>query len=276
MRLVFALLSVFPLWLLHAIGWALGWATFLGSATYRRRFLENARQAGIPASGWRPAVAGAGKLVAELPRLWLGSPVQVQWSGQEHVDRALADGNGLIVLTPHIGSFEVAAQAYAAHYGVQGHPLTVLFRPPRQRWLRELVVASRVRPGLAAAPTTLGGVKQLVKALKSGHCVALLPDQVPPAGQGVWAPFFGREAYTMTLSAKLAVQTGATVLVAVGRRLSWGRGYIVQVRPLSEKLPADVTQATVQINQTMEAMVLQLPQQYLWGYARYKQPRSGE
>jgi KDO2-lipid IV(A) lauroyltransferase len=60
------------------------------------------------------------------------------------------------------------------------------------------MVAARQRPGLQTAPTNLSGVKQLIKALKKGEAVGLLPDQVPPRGMGVMAPFFGREAYTMT------------------------------------------------------------------------------
>lgn len=274
MPLVFKLLSLLPLWLLHGLGWVLGWLAFLGSGVYRRRFLDNVRLAGIGAAGWRPAVGEAGKLVAELPRLWQGAPVSLQWQGQEHIDEALTQGRGIVFLTPHLGCFEVTAQAYAARYGCAGHPMTVLFRPPRQAWLRDWVVASRARPGLMTAPTTLTGVKQLIKALKQGQSVGLLPDQVPPAGLGVWLPFFGRDAYTMTLSARLALQTGAVVLVAWGERLSWGRGYVVRVAPLETALSGSVEHAALQINRAMEALVLQSPNQYLWGYARYKQPRD--
>ena len=152
--------------------------------------------------------------------------------------------------------------------------MTVLFRPPRQRWLRALVAAARERPGLHTAPTTLAGVKQMIKALKQGESLGLLPDQVPPLGMGAWLPFFGRDAYTMTLSVRLAQQTGATVLVAWGERLSWGRGYRVHVQPLALALPAETTSAAVAINQAMQALILRCPQQYLWGYARYKQPRQ--
>ena len=88
--------------------------------------------------------------------------------------------------------------------------MTAMYRPARQRWLQEVVRTSRDRPGLEAAPANLSGVRHMLRALKAGHCVGLLPDQVPPDGQGVWAPFFGRPAYTMTLAAKLAQQTGAT------------------------------------------------------------------
>jgi Kdo2-lipid IVA lauroyltransferase/acyltransferase len=273
MRLVFKCLSFLPLWLLHALGWLLGWLAFLGSAAYRQRFLENVRQAGIARSDWRKAVGESGKLVAELPRLWLGAAVPVRVDGEAHVARALDAGKGIVFLTPHLGCFEVAAQTYAQRFGQAGQPITVLFRPPRQTWLARWVAVARARPGMATAPTSLAGVKQLIKALRAGQCVGLLPDQVPPQGQGVWLPFFQREAYTMTLSARLAAQGGATVLIAWGERLSWGRGYIVHVQPLSGVLSSDLAQASAQINQAMESLIVQCPSQYLWGYARYKQPR---
>lgn len=274
MTRLFKLLSMLPLWLLHGAGWLLGWLAFLGSPIYRQRFLENALQAGAGRSQWMPAVGAAGKVVSELPRLWFGRPVALHWDGEIHVDHALAAGKGVVFLTPHLGCFEVTAQAYALRYGQTGRPMTVLFRPPRQRWLQQLVASSRARPGLLTAPTTLAGVKQLMKALKQGQCVGLLPDQVPPSGQGLWAPFFGKDAYTMILSARLATQTGATVLLAWGERLPWGRGYRVHVNPLNQELSTELQEAVVQINQAMESLVRKSPGQYLWGYARYKQPRD--
>ena len=251
----------------------MGWCVFVASATYRRRFLAQARQAGLSAAQWRPAVAAAGQLVAELPRLWLGAPVPVQWVGQDHVETALADGRGVVFLTPHLGCFEVAAQAYAARFGA-ARPVTVLFRPPRQPWLRDWVTRARSRPGLLTAATTQAGVRQLLLALKQGHCVGLLPDQVPPEGQGQWLPFFGRPAYTMTLAARLAQQTGACVLMVWGERLPGGDGFRVHVQPLPRPLAADTVQAATQINQSLEGLILSCPGQYLWGYARHKQPRQ--
>lgn len=274
MTLVFKLLSAMPLWLLHGVGILLGWVAFLSSGVYRKRFVDNVALSGVAPSQWLQAVGESGKLVAELPRLWLGRGVPTAWSGQEHIDAALAQGRGIVFLTPHLGCFEVTAQAYAQRYGTCGHPMTVLYRPPRQAWLRRLVEGSRMRPGLDTAPTSLAGVKQLIKALKRGDCVGLLPDQVPPQGQGEWVPFFGRDAYTMTLSARLALQTGAVVLVAWGERLTWGRGYHVHVAPLGVTLASDIPGAMAQINGAMESIVRKLPGQYLWGYARYKQPRQ--
>lgn len=252
----------------------MGWCAFLASAVYRRRFLANAGLAGL---SWRQvsgAVAEGGKLVAELPRLWFGQPVRVIWDGTEHVQDALDKGRGLVFLTPHLGCFEITAQAYAQRFGQTGRPMTVLFRPPRQGWIRDVVAVSRQRPGLQTAPTTLSGVKQMIKALKQGEAVGLLPDQVPPQGMGMMAPFFGHEAYTMTLSVRLVQQTGASVLLAWGERLSWGRGYRVHVQPMVETLPENLSDAVTVINRAMEMLVLRCPQQYLWGYARYKPPRQ--
>lgn len=272
---LFRVLAVLPLPLLHGLGALLGWLTFGLSPTYRRRLLAHARLAGVPLGTTLAAVAEAGKLVTELPRLWLGRPVRVGWEGAAHIEAAQAHGRGVLFLTPHLGCFEITAQAYAQRFGVR-QPMTVLFRPARQPWLRELVAGSRQRPGLQTAPTTLAGVKQLIKALKAGQVVGLLPDQVPPDGQGVWAPFFGRDAYTMTLSARLAHAAQAQVLLAWGERLRWGRGFLVHVRPYDEAawgpLSTDAATAARQINQAMESLVHECPRQYLWSYDRYKSP----
>ena len=274
MTIVFRALSFMPLLVLHAMGAVLGWLAFLSSKTYRQRFMANAAQAGLGLSEILPAVAAAGRLVAELARLWMGQAVSIQWQGEQLVDKALQAGRGIVFLTPHLGCFEITAQAYAKRYAKQGKPMTVLFRPPRKSWLGALVGASRQRPGLHTAPANLAGVKQMLKALKNGECVGVLPDQVPPKHQGLWTPFFGKSAYTMTLSARLAQQTGATILIAWGERQPWGRGYTVHVAPLEAVLSDDLTRATLQINQAMESLIAQCPSQYLWGYDRYKQPRD--
>lgn len=143
MMALFKLLSVLPLGLLHSLGWLLGWLAFLFSSVYRQRFLANAAQAGSAARDWLGAVGHSGKMVAELPRLWLGRPTAVLWDGAEHVEQALECGGGVVFLTPHLGCFEICAQAYAQRFGQIGKPITVLFRPPRQAWLRAVVAGAR-------------------------------------------------------------------------------------------------------------------------------------
>ena len=271
---------------LHVVGGFAGWLAYGVSPGYRRRLQANAALAQVPEGAWRASVAEAGKLTFELPRLWLRPAAHaindpVQWLGAEHVDAALARGRGLVLLTPHMGSFEVAAQAYAERFGAV-QPITVLYRPARQAWLRDLEETARARPALATAPANLAGVRSLLRALKRGQTVGLLPDQVPPAGMGVWVPFFGQSAYTMTLAARLVQQTGAVPLLIWAERLARGTGYVVRLSPLSEPLPApggDDTAwqhaAAAAMNRNMEQMILRKPSQYLWGYNRYKQPRQG-
>jgi KDO2-lipid IV(A) lauroyltransferase len=282
-------LSRQPLGSLHSWGFAAGWLTYLLSPTYRRRFLANARTAGLAPSQWRPAIGEAGRMLMELPFLWMRpadvalSPM-VSWRGEdivvEALERASRERRGVLFLTPHLGAFEVTAQAYAERFGARS-PATVLYRRARKPWLREMVDRSRAREHLATAPATLAGVRQMLRALRRGEAVGLLPDQVPPRGMGVWAPFFGRPAYTMTLAARLVEQTGAQVVLLYCERLRGGAGYVVHVSRMHETLPegdsADeshqVACASV-INREMERLIMRQPGQYLWGYHRYKRPAA--
>ena len=272
---LFRLFSALPLWLLHAIGALLGWLAFGASLTYRRRFLANAARAGYAFGDVRAAIAHAGRMVAEAPRLWLApEPSACEISGAESVERAWAAGRGIVFLTPHIGCFELSVQAAARRWSGEHGPITILYRPARQRWLAQVMQTARNRPGIAAVPTTLQGVRQMLKALRAGRAVGLLPDQVPPQGQGLWSPFFGQPAYTMTLAARLVQQTGAAVILARCERLPRGRGYVLHLQALEQPLAPTLDAAVLQINQAMEQLIRQSPGQYLWGYARYKQPRA--
>ena len=218
-------ISHWPLRLVHALGTALGWAVYLASPSYRRRFRAHVAQAGVSRADARMAIASAGRMVAELPRLWLrgADSVPLRSEGDERVQAALDRGKGLVLLTPHLGCFEITAQAYARQHG-ERHPITVMYRPARQAWLRAISARSRDRRGMSAVPAELKGVRQMLRALKRGDTVGLLPDQVPPEGMGVWAPFFGREAYTMTLAARLVQQSGAALLRHLGRApAAWRR-----------------------------------------------------
>ena len=274
MPFLFRLFSYLPLWFLHASGWVLGWLAYGLSPQYRQRFAENAALAGYGVTQVRGAIGQAGRMVAELPRLWMGAPMHYKWDNDAAVDRAYAAGQGIVFLTPHMGCFEISAQSAAERYSGRYGPMTVLYRPARQPWLANVMASARKRPGLETAPTNLAGVRQMIRALRNGRAVGLLPDQVPPDGMGQWAPVFGRKAYTMTLAARLVQQTGATVLVAWAERLSWGRGFCIHVRELPEPLSSELDRAVAQINQAMEQLIRECPQQYLWGYARYKQPRQ--
>jgi KDO2-lipid IV(A) lauroyltransferase len=271
---LFRFASGWPLWLLHALGSGLGWLTWLASPRYRRRFIDNARQAGYTLAQVRGAAGQAGRMALEAPRLWFGPPVPVEWPAHNPIDAAYAAGRGIVFLTPHLGCFEITVQTVAARYAARFGPITILYRPSRQPVLEEVLVQARQRQGqVRALAATPASVRALLKALRAGQAVGLLPDQVPPQGQGLWAPFFGKPAYTMTLAARLAQQTGAAIIVVWGERLPCGAGYRLHLADFPEALDSDLPTAVGQINRAMEDLIRQCPSQYLWGYGRYKTPR---
>jgi KDO2-lipid IV(A) lauroyltransferase len=182
---------------------------------------------------------------------------------------ALAKGKGVILLSPHAGCFELLGPVYSSHF-----PSTVLFRPPRKVWLQDWIVEMRSRPQLKMAPANQTGVRALVKTLMRGNTIGILPDQVPPDGEGVLSPFFGRPAYTMTLVQRLQKLTGATIFILAAKRNGIGKGYTLQYKELVAPLPDDIEAAAGAVNAEMEEMIRKMPEQYLWGYNRYKSPKS--
>jgi KDO2-lipid IV(A) lauroyltransferase len=276
--IVFRCFARVPLPWLHRAGALLGWFVLIVSPSYRRDTRENLLQAGYQGNAllWR-AAAEAGKGVLELPFVWLRERDDVlartttrNWA---LINEVRARGQGIIFLTPHLGCFEITAQHFAVN-PVDGAPITVLYRPPRKDFLHPLVAASRGRPNLILAPADLSGVRRLLRALKRGEAIGLLPDQVPSRGEGVWATFFGRPAYTMTLPAKLHELTGAAIVLAWGERLAKGAGWIVHIAPFDAVLSGNSSEQAAQINSAMEALVRRCPEQYFWGYRRYKRPRG--
>jgi Kdo2-lipid IVA lauroyltransferase/acyltransferase len=265
----FRLFSRLPLPVLHNMGALVGWLTWLASPTYRRHLRENTAQAGLEKARVG-AIAEAGKAIFELPKMWLRPSAEVaahvmRTDGWQHVEEAWAAGRGILFLTPHLGCFEITAQYYASF-----RPITVLYRRPKQKWLAPLVESGR-GANLSLAPADFGGVRRLLKTLKQGDAAGLLPDQVPGQGEGIWAPFFGRPAYTMTLAARLA-ETGAVVLLVYAKRFHYGAGYHLRLLPLSTPLKGSLAERTAALNRELEHLICQCPEQYLWGYNRYKKP----
>lgn len=268
---LFRLLAKLPLPVLHAAGRLIGIITYAVPGRYRIRLDRNARQAGYPDARFaRRASSETGAMILETPKVWLdvNNCLNKTHSDDDDVVRqALAEDRGILYLTPHLGCFEITAR-YIARNG----PITVMYRPPRWQPLEPVMEAAREIPGLTAVPANMQGVRQFVRALRRGEAVGMLPDQVPRGGEGIWTPFFERPAYTMTLAAKLAVQTGVTVILTAGERLPKGQGWRIHYVRLPEPLSDDINDVVIAINQAMEILIRRFPEQYLWSYSRYKRP----
>ena len=278
MIFVFRLLARASLATLHRLGALLGWLTWFASPTYRRHLRENMTLALGADSARRvrnAAIANAGRTSLELPRLWLHPLEETvrlvrEVPGLDYVEAAQAAGKGILFLTPHLGCFEVTAQYYSHRA-----PISVLYRPPKQAWLQTMIEEGRARPQLYLAPADLSGVRTLIKALRRGEAVGMLPDQAPRRGEGRWIDFFGRPAYTMTLAGKLS-ESGAAVVLAWGERLPDGDGFRLHFMPPEHPVEGSVEERAACISREMERLILKCPEQYLWGYNRYKQRRGTE
>jgi KDO2-lipid IV(A) lauroyltransferase len=273
---LFRILSYWPLAWLHALGALIGWLAWLFSPTYRRHMRENMVLALGDAGERRfrvAAIANAGRSALELPKIWL-RPLEetaarvVKVSGWELVEAASREGKGIVYLTPHLGCFEVTAQYLSTHA-----PITVLYRPPKQAWLQKMIEAGRSRAQLSIAAADLSGVRTLLKALKRGEAVGMLPDQAPKVGEGRWIDFFGKPAYTMTLAARLT-ESGAAAIMVWAERLPGGAGYHFHLQPPTQPIAGSTEERARQISLEIEHLIRQCPTQYLWGYNRYKRPRG--
>jgi KDO2-lipid IV(A) lauroyltransferase len=272
---VLRLIARLPLRFLHWVGSVLGWAMYGMSATYRRHVRENLDAAGYhDARLRRRAIAAAGQMITELPALWFRPHEQVvalvkQVEGVEAAFDAQKAGKAILFLTPHMGSFEIAAQ-YAAHR----IPITVLYRRPKAAWIEPLMREGRGRANVRLVPADFSGVREIFGAMKRGEAVGFLPDQVPGVGEGEWSDFFGRSAYTMTLAAKLAERDNVACFLAFAKRLPRGEGYSILLRPLTPARAGE--SATRRLNRALEELITECPEQYLWGYNRYKTPEGAK
>ncbi|WP_269900567.1 lysophospholipid acyltransferase family protein [Paenalcaligenes faecalis] len=265
------MLAKLPLRWLHSIGALIGTVVYLLPGRYRSRLQKNTAQAGYTDPAFaRHAAAQTGAMILETPKVWLDAQRCLQKcisDDEAIVQEALAEQRGILYLTPHLGCFEITARALLKH-----GPITVMFRPPRQQFIEPAMQASRNMPGLNAVPASVRGIREFLRALKRGEAVGMLPDQVPSSGDGIWVPFFGKAAYTMTLAAKLALQAKVPVVLTAGERLPKGQGWRIHYLRLTLPAEPSIENMVTAINQAMEQLIQRFPEQYLWSYNRYKIP----
>lgn len=282
MRLLFQMLSVLPLWALHGLGAFAGWLRWVIPNSRRDTALRNiercfpemprAEQRRMAARSLRHEL----KTILELPLLWLGAPSRVmalirRSEGEELVEEALAQGRGLILLTLHQGSFEAPAIPFSAR-----HVITGLYKPQKGA-IDGLSRQGRSRFGGRLISTSSGGVRQqLLPLLRNNESVYFLPDQDPPAGRGIFAPFFGLTAHSPVLVAKMIRESGSPVLFFFGERLPFGRGYNVHFRAAPPGIYSeDLLTSVTAMNAGLEACIREFPEQYWWGYKRFRRQPEG-
>ena len=273
---ILVLIAALPLCIVQVIGASLGLLAYIGSSSYRTLFRSQydavITSHQLQSRLWS-AVVASGQLFSDSLWIWR-NPKQalhlVEVQNWDLVEAAINEGHGLVMLTPHLGGFEIIPRVLAQHF-----PATILYRPSRQDWLNRIVEEGRAYPNMHFVPTNLNGVRQMTRALSKGEAIGILPDQVPSGGDGVWVPFFGRPAYTTPLPARLANRNKTPVIMFTAERKNLGQGWLMQatrLAPFSE----DATLAATEMNQAIEQAILKAPEQFIWAYNRYKHPAGAD
>jgi KDO2-lipid IV(A) lauroyltransferase len=269
-------IAAMPLGFAQVIGGGLGLLAFIGSKHYRslfkQHYLSVATQNHLPVRMWSAACA-SGMLFSDSLWIWRNAKQalsRTEISNWEVVEKAINEGHGLVMLTPHLGGFEIIPRVLAQHF-----PATILYRPARQDWLNAVVEEGRAHPNMHFVPTNLQGVRQMTRALIRGEAIGILPDQVPSGGDGIWVPFFGRPAYTTTLPARLANRHHTPVVMFTAKRKGLGQGWLMQASRL-DPFSEDPRTSCCELNKAIEAAILIAPEQFIWAYNRFKHPIGAE
>lgn len=277
------LIAALPLPLIHTLGAGIGWLLWRIPNAVRRLAARNLVLCFPELTPderndlLRRNLIETGKSFLELGPLWRWPGervlrlVQGAVAGEETLAAAVHNQQGAILITPHLGAWEMAGLYYSSRY-----PLTILYRPSRMG-LDELSRQGRGRLGGQVVATDAAGIRALLAALRKGGVLGILPDKDPGDEGGVFAPFFGIAAGTMTLVSRLALKTGAPVFLTWAERLPQGRGYTLRLRTLpAVTAAASLEESAAALNQGVEAAARSLPAQYLWSYKRFKTRPPGQ
>lgn len=282
-KLLLRCLARLPLRVSHRLGSLLGWCLAVIPNRTRSTAWTNICLC-LPALSLQArrrilsqSLVETGKTLMETGAMWLWDcerllPLVSKVEGEDAVRQAFGQGQGVIFLTPHLGSWEIAGLYAAARY-----PMTILYRPPRLVGLDYLIRRARSRSGAKLATTNTAGVRTLLRTLNQGGVLGILPDQEPPKDGGIFVPFFGIPAYTMVLVARLVQRTQAPVFIAYCERMAGSSGFHLHFQPIPNPLEHDTIEVSVTaINQAVEQCVRLLPAQYQWGYKRFRRRPPGK
>lgn len=280
---IFQITAHLPLSVLHFLGNIIGVMGFYCAPQQRERIRTHLRLAKLNDDHQmvKQVFQETVKSGLELPIAFFRTPEHITSLFQEihgwaYIQQAIDNQQGLLLITPHIGSYDLAGRYISEHLPF---PLTAMYKPPKIKILDEIMQYGRVRGKGKTAPTNLQGVKQIMKALRAGEATIILPDHVPnpdEGGDGVWVDFFGKKAYTMTLVGKLAQVKNVQPLFFIGKRLENGRGFALHIEPIMGEFNGDKTHDAQIINQNVEKWIQFCPTQYLFAYNRYKAPAGVE
>ena len=272
LKLLIFLVSLIPLFFIQLIGVLIGHLFNFLNLRSRDILVDNLTNSNIYSNksdlkrAINTNIGETGKTILEAFAIWTSKEKRIlgwikEVKGLDAIEKAQKNKKGIIFLTPHLGCYEITSIYYGSKF-----PLTVLYRPPRQKWLINLIKKGRQKGFQTLAPTDKSGVKKILNALKKNEAIGILPDQAANKGEGEWVDFFGRPAYTMVLVSKLVNKTGANVIMTFGERLGNGKGFKIHF----ETIDPDAVSTPSKLNKLLEREIRKAPTQYLWNYDKHK------
>ena len=275
--------SWIPLPILHILGRASGWVLAntpnRGRSTTRtnlRLCFAHKSESQINELSLR-SLQNTSCTALEMGKAWV-APIEAilrlvtETQGLEQLQRDLKSGNGVILLAPHLSNWEVFGPVVASH----GIKSTFLYKRPKIEVMDRLLKSTRSRDNVNLAPATRAGVAVLLKALKAGELVGILPDQVPELDGGEYAKFFNQPALTMILASRLTQRTNAKVYCGFAKRLPSGKGFKVIIMPADEKVyENDLAQSVQGVSDSVQKCVEMAVDQYQWEYKRFRRQPDG-
>ncbi|UVE16551.1 lipid A biosynthesis lauroyl acyltransferase [Pseudomonas sp. LS44] len=192
--------------------------------------------------------------------------------GLEHLKRAQADGQGVILMAIHFTTLEIGAALLGQQHTIDG-----MYREHDNPLFDYLQRNGRERHSLEATAIERDDVRGMLKLLRSGRAIWYAPDQDYGPKQSIFAPLFGIQVATVTATSKFARLGRAQVLPFTQMRLADGSGYRLTIHPPLSDFPGANEEADcIRINQWVEAAIRECPQQYLWAHRRFKTRPEGE
>jgi KDO2-lipid IV(A) lauroyltransferase len=218
----------------------------------------------------RASYLSIGEGLGEMGAVWLKPVEQILASiesieGEALLLEAIDRSQGLIVLIPHIGNWEVMGLHLASV-----HQTTSLYELSGRKQIDHFIKKVRSRNGATLVPTNQRGIGRLLKNLKQGQVTAVLPDQLPRGRSGgEYAPFFGHSVLTMTLVNNLLQRTGAEAIFGFAQRTK--KGFKLVFKPACREIAADnQVGALTALNRGVEQCIADCPEQYAWEYKRFR------
>jgi KDO2-lipid IV(A) lauroyltransferase len=276
LKIILTAVGALPLWLIHWLAKGVAWMLIIIPNRHRRVTWHNLNicfpeMGKIKRLSWLVrSLQESTKGMGEMGYFWHQEPNKIlghirEIEGEDILDQAVAEGRPILFGAPHLGSWELLNL-----YLSTKARCAFLYRERHDEGMDKLILHARQRLGATLIQADRDGVRKMLKRLKAGDLIGILPDHQPRRGQGVFAPFFNHLAFTMVLFSKLIQRVDPVVIFGYAERLSFGRGYRLHLKAADPGLyDPDVEVSCRAMNAQVERMAMENPLQYEWTYKRF-------